>query len=317
MKRYLIEEVKHDYTNQGMASTDVTSIKFNDGEKSSWLTINYLEAVTVMLTEDDVFDRIIDVDNDEAFWAHLEDHIIESFDGIDLGEDYSDIYANINKDLENPAAGLIKYLLAVHVGVGNNVDLIKTYKGKYVDEIALPKTCIEEEMEENEAWEDSEEYFNKRFFIEDVKCGVTKGGIACGPVSGNAVTSIKYLDGEHSKWINLVDVSGSLNTFLTDIDIYDKLIEENFEDQEFTEFMHKTFISEFEGIKLEDFYNVYGYMKEHPDNPANPLLRYLFAVTLCGWDDLDRLIVMGKGKYADELDVPMTDLELELEEEEE
>ena len=36
----------------------------------------------------------------------------------------------------------------------------------------------------------------KRYLIEDAKCGLTEGGMACGPVSGNAVVSVKYSDGE-------------------------------------------------------------------------------------------------------------------------
>ena len=37
----------------------------------------------------------------------------------------------------------------------------------------------------------------KKLFVEDVKVGVSKGGIACGPVSGNVVAEVCLRDVEN------------------------------------------------------------------------------------------------------------------------
>ena len=66
----------------------------------------------------------------------------------------------------------------------------------------------------------------KRFLIEDAKCGITGG-----PLDGIVVTSVKFNDGEKSKWLNLAEVEGIPCFYMTDEDVYDKLIENDFDDE--------------------------------------------------------------------------------------
>ena len=82
------------------------------------------------------------------------------------------------------------------------------------------------------------------YLIEDIKCGITDGGIGCGPISGNVVTAIKYNDGNKSLYLNLIEVCGIPEFHLSDNDIYDELIKEEFSD-EYQELLDKTYINEF------------------------------------------------------------------------
>lgn len=157
----------------------------------------------------------------------------------------------------------------------------------------------------------------KRYLIEEVKCGVSEGGIACGPVGGNVVVTIKYNDGNGSKWLNMEEVTGIANVTLCDQDYFDVLIASRF-DEDFITIMNNSWIGEFDGIEIgEDCPEIISNVYENAENPAAPLLKYLVTLTRCSMDEVDSLIKMATGKYADELDIPMSDVEEEMLEEEE
>lgn len=149
----------------------------------------------------------------------------------------------------------------------------------------------------------------KRYFIEDAKCGITRGGMACGPVPGHVVASVRYNDGTESNWLTFVEVDSILNTFLTEEDIYDMVIEENFGDDEY-DFFETHDIGEFNDIELGgDYSDVFDSISEDPDNPAVPLIKYLIALVRCEMEDIDHIINLGKGHFADEIDIPVSDVE--------
>ena len=147
----------------------------------------------------------------------------------------------------------------------------------------------------------------KRYFIEEVKCGVSEGGFACGPVPGSVVVAIKYRDGQESKWLNMVEVDGIPNVSLTDNDIYDDMIRE---DEDSIEFFEKHSIGDFNGIAIDyDYSTTFESIAEDPKNPAVPLIRYLITLTRCDMDEVEGLIQMATGKYVDEIDIPVSDEE--------
>ena len=152
----------------------------------------------------------------------------------------------------------------------------------------------------------------QRYFIEEVKCGVTEGGMACGPVGGNVVASVKFTEGkEKAKWLTMVDVSGFLIVYLTERDNFDKILLDDFDD-EFNKYMFEHAIVYFNGIEIgEDYSHSFYSMAEDPENPAIPLIKYLFALMRSGMAETEDLAKMAKGKYADELEIPMTDVEEE------
>lgn len=152
----------------------------------------------------------------------------------------------------------------------------------------------------------------KRYFIEEVKCGVTEGGMACGPVGGSVVTSIKFRENnEAPNWLNLVEVSGIPNAYISDKDVYDDLIKEDFDDKEFNDYMEDHFEADFEGIDLTDYAGAFECMYDDQDNPAVPLIRYLITLTRCSTDEVEGLIKLVTGKYIDEVEVPMSEDEEE------
>lgn len=152
----------------------------------------------------------------------------------------------------------------------------------------------------------------KRYLIEKAQCGITKGGMACGPVSGHVVVTIKFNDGSKTQWLSLVEVEGIPNVFLLNKDIHEELVAEDFDD-EFTKYIDEHFINEFEGISFDDsYFTTLNDIAEDPDNPAAPLIRYLITLVRCDMDEVEGLIQMASGKFADELDIPVSDVEEEF-----
>ena len=149
----------------------------------------------------------------------------------------------------------------------------------------------------------------KRYLIEDAKCGITDGGMACGPVSGSVIATVKFKEGDKSQYLSLAEVSGIPNFFLTDRDVYDDLIKEDFDDKEFDSYMNASYISDFNGVELGEYVDVLESIHEDPENPAVSLLRYIIALVRCPMEDVDGLVEIASGKYADELEIPISDVE--------
>ncbi len=153
----------------------------------------------------------------------------------------------------------------------------------------------------------------KRYFIETAKCGITEGGMACGPVSGNVVVTVQFKEGATTQWLSLVEVEGIPNVYLSDKDIHEALVAEDFDDEEFTAYMDEHFINEFNGIAFDaDYSTTFESIADDPENPAVPLIRYLITLVRCSMDEVDDLIQIASGKYADELDIPASDVEEEF-----
>ena len=162
----------------------------------------------------------------------------------------------------------------------------------------------------------------KRYFIEEAKCGVTDGGMACGPVSGNVVVTVRFREsGDNAgaaqpQWISLVEAEGFPNIYLSDRDIYEDLLKEDIEDEAFTEYLQAHYMDSFGGLELGiEYEEIFESIAEDPENPAAALLRYLIALARCDWDSVGPLIKAAEGKYADELEIPAIDIEEEMDEE--
>ncbi len=104
---------------------------------------------------------------------------------------------------------------------------------------------------------------------------------------------------------------------VTDEDIYDTLITDDFSD-EFVDFVNDHTVNEFDGIEIDDgYYTTYDCIRENPDNPAGPVMKLLIALVRCDMDETEALIEASMGKYADEIDIPLCDMEEEYLEEQE
>ncbi len=149
----------------------------------------------------------------------------------------------------------------------------------------------------------------KRYLVEEAKCGVTRGGWACGPVPGNVVVTIKFKANNKSRWFSIVEFDGMPNYFLSDTDGHNILMEEEGNDA-FMAFSEKNSISSLDGIDLGgDYESLFSNISEDPDNPVVPLLRYAVALVRCDMDEVEELIEMAQGRYTDELDIPVSDVE--------
>ncbi len=187
-----------------------------------------------------------------------------------------------------------------------------------IKELSKPIKDLEKYIAENKRDSTSGGNEMKKYLIEDVKCAISAGGFACGPISGNPIVSIRFKDGDETRWLSLVEVEGIPNCFLTEEDIHEKLISEDFDD-EFTDYLDQHSVGEFNGITFGEYTDIYYSISQNSENPAIPLIRYLLTLARCDTADEKKLIEMSKGKYADELEIPMSDIEedylAELEEE--
>ena len=159
-----------------------------------------------------------------------------------------------------------------------------------------------------------------RYFISDIKCRASDGGMACGPVPGVVTGAVQYKkDDEEPMWLTLSDVMGIASFYQTAEDIYNKILEmdnaesDEEEDYEFIDKLNDDYyIRSFEGISFGDygdFREILQNICNNADNPAANLVKYLIAIVRCGWDELPGLLEAGKGKYADEIDLTAIDVE--------
>lgn len=146
-----------------------------------------------------------------------------------------------------------------------------------------------------------------KYLVSEVKCGVSEGGVACGPGSGSVVVSVNVTEGDKSFWLSNAEVTGIPNFYLTDQDIYEKLV--NDDDEDFYEKLEEKFIKEFDGIALGEYDDIFASIRKNVGNPAVSLIRYIILLTRCSMDEVEDIVAMAKGKYVDDIEVPASDVE--------
>lgn len=136
----------------------------------------------------------------------------------------------------------------------------------------------------------------KKYFVEMVRCGV---GEETGPAVVPVNVSVKFNCGGESKWLTNSELAGIPNFYLTNKDIFDKFMKNDFEDDDEIE---NSFIDEFAGIKLgADYDEIEKELVRKQDNPACKLIGYIIKLTQCDMDDVEPLIKAIEGKYIDEI----------------
>lgn len=146
----------------------------------------------------------------------------------------------------------------------------------------------------------------KRYLIEEAKCGITDGGMA-----SSVVASLKINDGAVTRWLTLVEVDGIVCLYMTDRDIYEEALQDDYSD-EFQAYLDSHAIDNVNGLEFsEDYTSAFSSIYDDPENPAVPVVRYLIALVRCEMEETEGLIRMAAGKYADELDIPVSDVEEE------
>ena len=70
--------------------------------------------------------------------------------------------------------------------------------------------------------------------------------------------------------------------------------------------------------RIDDgYYTTYGCIRENPENPAGSVMKLLIALVRCDMDETEALIKASTGKYAEEIDILLGDMEEEYLEEQE
>lgn len=150
----------------------------------------------------------------------------------------------------------------------------------------------------------------KRILIDEARCGITKGGFACGPVPGSVVASVKYTYDNETEYLICEEFDGFPDFFLSKKDFFDDIMEDELSDK-VTEMMDKTRIINLGEIELGEYDETFKSIESNPDSIYIPLVRYLITLVRCKKEETDNIINMAKNKYADELVIPVSDVESE------
>ena len=152
---------------------------------------------------------------------------------------------------------------------------------------------------------DMEDKIMARYRVLEAKCGVGAGGMACGPVSGPIVGEIKLADESGKEfYLCLAEVDGIPNWFKTDRSTIDEQLSDNGGPD----------LYNYLGDNYVDF-GEYEDVFEDTEAEFYQACRYLIYLVRCERDQEEPFIRATAGKYLDEMEIPMSDLEEEYFEE--
>ena len=96
------------------------------------------------------------------------------------------------------------------------------------------------------------------------------------------------------------------------------IIRQDDDERKIYEYLDEHCIGDLNGIVFgEGYRDIFESIEDDSQNPAVPLIKYIITLVRCDMEDTEGLLAMAKGKYADELDIPMSDVEEEYLEENE
>ena len=144
------------------------------------------------------------------------------------------------------------------------------------------------------------------YLIKGIRYGITEGGMACGPVSGNVVASIEFQDDNKVSFLSMVEVFGVPEFYFSEEDIYDELLEES---EDFIDKANSLIINEFNGIELKEYEDIMEELKKPYNEEDKALIKLLIAVVRLDYDEADKLIEDSVGKYIKDINIPDTDLD--------
>lgn len=139
------------------------------------------------------------------------------------------------------------------------------------------------------------------YFIEEVFYGEGEGGLACGPVCGPSVSEVKVkTDAGESFYLSLADIEGIFQFFKTDVSTFEMQLTMS------DEFLKYTDCCADGGDHMEFF------EEKKEDLDWFKLCRYLIYLVRENSRTADQYVKETKGKWLDEIDVPMSDIEEEF-----
>jgi hypothetical protein len=144
------------------------------------------------------------------------------------------------------------------------------------------------------------------YLIKGIRYGITEGGMACGPVSGNVVASIEFQDDDKVSFLSMVEVFGIPEFYFSEEDIYNELLEES---EDFIDKANSLIINEFNGIELKEYEDIMEELKKPYNEEDKALIKLLIAVVRLDYDEADKLIEESVGKYIKDINIPDIDLD--------
>lgn len=148
-----------------------------------------------------------------------------------------------------------------------------------------------------------------KYLVKNIKCGITEGGVACGPIDGNIVATIEYQEKNKVNWLSLVDVFGIPEFYQSDKNIFDELMKES---EDFIDEANSLLIKKFNDIDLEEYEDIIEQLNKSVDEDDKTLIKLLIAVVRLDFEDLDKLIADSIGKYTTDIQIPKIDLEEDM-----
>ncbi len=125
-----------------------------------------------------------------------------------------------------------------------------------------------------------------KLLVEDIKVGVTGGGIACGPVPGSVVTEMKLRNTEDNSvmFYGITEVEGIENYLRSDESLYDFQIEDDVSDEAGWEKVYAANIQDYD----ED----------------DPIWKLLYFFVRADWDAVEEMKPKCIGKFLEDIEIP-------------
>ena len=149
-----------------------------------------------------------------------------------------------------------------------------------------------------------------KFLIEDIRIGVTEGGIACGPVSGNVVAEMKIRNPEENSvlYYGITEVDGIPNFIKSEESFYDFQIKDDPDDEAGWQKVYDANVREY-----EDYWDIYDNLADPEAEHSEDVLiwKLLACFVRCPWEDVDGMKKACIGKFVEDIDIPVCDMEQE------
>lgn len=147
----------------------------------------------------------------------------------------------------------------------------------------------------------------KTVVVEAAKCSV----IDFGPGYSGVVSAVKFKADDNSpEWLSLVEVDGIPTFYLSDEDIFDDLLDEEEDIEEYeTDDFYGLELGEYDDLMYELVYGA----ADYDEIVRNEVVRFVIAITRATEEDTEKLINEAKGKKLyEEFTTPTIDLEEEV-----
>lgn len=147
-----------------------------------------------------------------------------------------------------------------------------------------------------------------KFLIEDIKVGISEGGIACGPVGGHVIAEarIRNMEDDTVTYHSLAEVDGTLNFTETDESTFDTQIHEDYDDEEAWKL-----VSDGEAGGYCDYTEFYEDLdcRDICDEDHVLIWKYLAYMVRSDWDEIAAMKAVSVGKCLGDFDIPVCDAE--------